>query len=209
MVTIEQIDEFRKRTNSSYEDAKYYLEKNNGDILEAIIDFERSKTGKSYHSYKHNNHKYYRDSCCQDKNHEYGRKFSDLLQKGFDTKIYVEDKNTVLFSVPIIFLLLLIPLWFIVMVMFIFFAMLGYKISVRDEKSRNINVNDFFQNVTDKMKESNPGSRQTAQQKPAQPPATTNSSVPVTQNPSKEPTEKKDDSNDDHKDDGFKEYTIE
>lgn len=48
MITIEQIDEFRKRTHSSYEDAKYYLEKNNGDILDAIIDFERSKPNKSH-----------------------------------------------------------------------------------------------------------------------------------------------------------------
>ena len=46
MITIEQIDEFRKRTHSSYEDAKFFLEKNNGDILDAIIDFERTKTGK-------------------------------------------------------------------------------------------------------------------------------------------------------------------
>ena len=27
MITIEQIDEFRKRTNSSYSDTKYFLEK--------------------------------------------------------------------------------------------------------------------------------------------------------------------------------------
>ena len=50
MITIEQIDEFRKRTHSSYEDAKFFLEKNNGDILDAIIDFERTKTGRNQSS---------------------------------------------------------------------------------------------------------------------------------------------------------------
>lgn len=53
MITMEQIDEFRKRTNSSYEDAKYYLERNNGDVLDAIIDFERSKTGRSGQRERH------------------------------------------------------------------------------------------------------------------------------------------------------------
>ena len=53
MITMEQIDEFRKRTNSSYEDAKYYLERNNGDVLDAIIDFERSKTGSSGERERH------------------------------------------------------------------------------------------------------------------------------------------------------------
>ena len=53
MITMEQIDEYRKRTNSSYEDAKYYLERNNRDVLDAIIDFERSKTGRSGHRERH------------------------------------------------------------------------------------------------------------------------------------------------------------
>jgi len=44
MITMEQVDEFRKRTNSSYEDAKYFLERNKVDVLDSIIDFERRKT---------------------------------------------------------------------------------------------------------------------------------------------------------------------
>ena len=207
MITIEQIDEFRKRTNSSYEDAKYYLEKNNGDVLEAIIDFERSKTGRAYHnSNGHNRSNNYKRDCCSNRNPEYGKKFSDLLQKGFDTRIYVEDKSSVLFSIPVILLLLLLPLLFVIVIMFVFFAMLGYKISVRDVKSQNMNVNNFFHNISDKMKEANPGAKQAAPQKPSQPPVPTDLKVPETRNELIPPEAKKDEQN---KEDGFKEYTIE
>lgn len=41
MITIEQIDDLRKRINVSYEEAKEALEINNGEILDAITYLER------------------------------------------------------------------------------------------------------------------------------------------------------------------------
>lgn len=208
MVTIEQIDEFRKRTNSSYEDAKYFLQKNDGDVLEAIIDFERTKTGRRHDQDRYRDRYRYnrRDCCAGGRNQDYGQKFSDVLQKGFDTRIVVGDRNSELFSIPVILLLLLLPLWFIVILMFIFLAMLGYKISVQDVKSRNVNVNDFFHNISDKMKESGQGNKAAPQQEPSQPPVPVNTDVPENRDEAKPPEVKKDDQN---KEDGFKEYTIE
>lgn len=141
MITIEQIDEFRKRTHSSYEDAKFFLEKNNGDILDAIIDFERTKTGKG-HSHQNKKQK-----------NEFGDRFAEILQKGFDTKIIVEDKGSILFTIPVILLILLIPLWVFALLFYILLTTLGYKFSIRDEKSRNVNVNSIFQNINSKMKD--------------------------------------------------------
>ncbi|NMA67703.1 MAG: hypothetical protein GX957_15980 [Clostridiaceae bacterium] len=106
MITIEQIDEFRKRTNSSYGDAKYFLERNNGNVLDAIIDFERTKAGKTHSQNKQNS--------------DVGKRFAEVLQKGFDTKMIVEDKNSILFSVPVILLIILIPLWPVVILFFTF-----------------------------------------------------------------------------------------
>lgn len=142
MITIEQIDEFRKRTNSSYEDAKFYLEKNNGDVLDAIIDFERTKTGGKSHNahYKKNQE-------------DYGKRFADILQKGFDTRICIEDKNAVLFTIPVILMLLLIPLWPMALLFFVFLMVLGYKFSIRDVKNENVNVSSFFSNINEKMKD--------------------------------------------------------
>lgn len=206
MITIEQIDEFRKRTNSSYEDAKYFLMRNNGDILEAIIDFERTKTGRqgAGHGYQNERHGSSQGSFSE-KKEDYGRKFSDILQKGFDTRIYVEDRNSVLFSIPVIFLLVLLPLWFLILIMFVFFVMLGYKISVRDTKNPNVNVNDFFQNISEKMKETG-GTKREAQQKPPQPPVRSNIDVPEVKKESGVPDKA---GNGNKKDDGYKEYTIE
>ena len=45
-INLEQIDELRKRTNVSYQDAKKALEECNGDILEALIYLEKAKKVK-------------------------------------------------------------------------------------------------------------------------------------------------------------------
>jgi len=141
MITIEQIDEFRKRTHSSYEDAKFFLEKNNGDILDAIIDFERTRAGKG-HRYQNNKQR-----------NDLGDKFADLLQKGIDTKIVVEDKESVLFKVPVIILILLLPLWAFVLIFAILLSTLGYKFSIHEEKSQNTNVNSIVKSINNKLKD--------------------------------------------------------
>jgi hypothetical protein len=46
MVTLEQIDELRKRVNVSYEEAKKTLEKNDGDLIKSIIELEKKKGRK-------------------------------------------------------------------------------------------------------------------------------------------------------------------
>lgn len=205
MITIEQIDEFRKRTHSSYEDAKFFLEKNNGDILDAIIDFERTKTGKGHNQrgHKHRN--------------DYGDKFADILQKGFDAKIVVEDKESILFKIPVIILLLLIPLWVFVFLFFILLSTLGYKFSIRDEKSNNVNVNSIFQNINNKMKDKdikkdNTKNHQSKNQGNSGTQAATNSSsqVPMRTDTdlSNEP-KTKEIGYDSDKEEGYNEYTVE
>lgn len=192
MITIEQIDEFRKRTNSSYEDAKYYLEKNNGEILDAIIDFERSKAGKQHGGYQ------------KKRQDDFGRRFADVLQKGFDTRIFVEDKNATLFTIPVILLILLIPMWFLVLLGFLFLMMLGYKFSIRDVKSQNVNVNSFFNNINEKMKEagSTKGTPNQNQANKAQVPVPSNMTQPVAPEGSKP-------QQDPNKEEGYNEYTVE
>ena len=199
MVTIEQIDEFRKRTHSSYEDAKFFLERNNGDVLDAIIDFERAKSGKY-------------QSCNRGKNHEdTGKRFAEVLQKGFDTRIIVEDKNSTLFTIPVILLVLFIPMWVIIALFFLFLVMLGYKFSIRDVKSQIFNVDTFFHNINEKMKDTsstkkpphtpNQGSAQPQSSKPQVPVVST--MTPPATSEAKKPGEEP------NKDEGYKEYTIE
>ncbi|NLU52326.1 MAG: hypothetical protein GXX10_05635 [Clostridiaceae bacterium] len=198
MITIELIDEFRKRTNSSYEDAKYFLEKNNGDILEAIIDFERTKASKFHNHRKH----YHKD---------FGQSFADVLQKGFDTRIVVEDNNSVLFSIPLIFMFFLIPMWVLMLLFFAFLYILGYKFSIRDIKNQNINVNAFFRTIGDRMKEYNTHTKQNGNANYNAGPNNAHTNI-TTYNPNYPAApETSNDSKDQDKDneDGYKEYTIE
>lgn len=202
MITIEQIDEFRKRTNSSYEDARYFLEKNNGDILDAIIDFERTKSGRQ------NKYKKQQDDI--------GKNLADILQKGFDTKIVVEDSNSTLFSVPVILLFLLIPLWVPVIILVIFLSILGYRFRIRDMKSTEVNVSNIIRNINEKMKETGGGKNtQKAQHGHGGSGAAGKSGPPVksgenyvmpTGNGTNPPEKPGPDSDDDE---GYKEYTIE
>ena len=45
MITLEQVDQLRKRTNCVMKKQKN-CEKHDGNVLEAIVDFERSKNTK-------------------------------------------------------------------------------------------------------------------------------------------------------------------
>ncbi len=205
MITIEQIDEFRKRTHSSYEDAKFFLENNNGDILDAIIDFEKTKSNKV------NSHQ------AKKKKEDFGNKFADVLQKGFDTKIIVEDKGSILFTVPIIILILLIPIWVFACLFFLLLATLGYKISIRDEKSRNVNINSIFQDINNKMKDkevnkesgkNQPGVKNDNSGTEAS--GNNNSNVPVRVNTNlPEKPETIEPKNNPDNEEGYNEYTIE
>jgi len=47
MVTLEQVEKLREYANVSYEEAKKALEKNEGDILQALIDLEQEGKTKS------------------------------------------------------------------------------------------------------------------------------------------------------------------
>jgi len=204
MITIEQIDEFRKRTHSSYEDAKFFLEKNNGDIVDAIIDFERTKTGKGR---RYQNHK----------QSDLGDKFADILQKGIDTKIVVEDKETVLFKIPVIILLLLLPLWAFVLIFAILLSTLGYKFSIREEKSQSTNINSIVKSINNKLKDKEKDKYNTRNQ---QSKSEDNSGTQITVNhgsrtPAPDATvmpkesDTRHSENDTDNEDGYNEYTVE
>jgi hypothetical protein len=202
MITIEQIDEFRKRTNSSYEDAKYYLEKNNGDILDAIIDFERTKSGRTH---RHQNKKQQED---------FGKNFADILQKGFDTRIFVEDQSSTLFSIPVILLILFIPLWVPILIAGILLLLLGYRFSVRDVKSQNVNVNNIIKNINEKVKEAGNKNSAKAWSDTGNGTAGTggtqyNAGNPPASPETKELTVIEEPKTDPESDEGYKEYTIE
>jgi hypothetical protein len=140
-ISMEQIDEMRKRTNCSYHEAKVLLEKHNGDLVEAIIEFEKKHSSKSN---KENG-----------KSHSFGQKVKDLIHKGFVTRFVIEkDENTILnISVNILILavILTMPVFWIYPVLFIVLYLVGYKFRLRRE-GEEVNINEIVDEFGDKVK---------------------------------------------------------
>ncbi|NLX63785.1 MAG: hypothetical protein GX022_03260 [Clostridiaceae bacterium] len=140
---IRLIDEFRRRTNASYEEAKYYLEKCNGDLLEAIIAFEKERTGEGFHRNEH-----LRGGV--------NRLINGLLrvvQKLLDIKLIIIDRTGRDFQVPLLLLLVLGPIWHILILVAIVMLIMGFKFLFREIPDPNVNVFDFVEKIKEKVRE--------------------------------------------------------
>ena len=156
MITLEKVDQLRKRTNCSYEEAKELLEKHDGDVLEAIVDFEKNRKGKSYSSGKYySNGKSYEafsDNTNYKSGGDFWKKVREVIQLGFDNRIVVEDTKGILLNIPInILLLLVIFVPYITIPVFILLLVLGYKISIKKAKGDEVDISAMMKDVTDKF----------------------------------------------------------
>lgn len=146
-INLEQIDEMRKRTNCSYSEAKELLEKNNGDLISAIIEFEKKHGSKSNTSQK----KAEKDSFG------FGKKVRELIRKGFATRIIVEKDGNTFINIPFIILIIAVlvtmPVILIDIAAFIVLYVMGYRIRVRKENGPDVNVNEYVDGLSSKVKE--------------------------------------------------------
>lgn len=132
MITMEMIDEFRKRTNCSYQEAKLYLERNNGNFVDAIVDFERmhSKIGKES-----------KDSKCK-----------DFFTKAYHTKFVVEHNGSTVLNISVLLLGILIlftlPVLPVILLSLVVALILGCKISIIKPTGKNVEINKILSNVT-------------------------------------------------------------
>ncbi len=86
-ITLEKIDEIRERTGVSYKEAKEVLEKHNGDVLEAIIDLEESKSNWS--------------DNLTNKGEAIIESLREILRKGNVTKIVVKKDGDTIVNLPV------------------------------------------------------------------------------------------------------------
>lgn len=148
MITLEQVDQLRKRTNCSYEEAKALLERHNGDVLEAIVEFEKSKHNKNYANH---------NGCCDNtewkkQGGEFWKKFKELIQKGFDNKVVIEDKNGILLNVSVnIMLLLIVFISYITLPVLILLLVLGYKISIKKSEGKEFNISSMVRDAAERF----------------------------------------------------------
>lgn len=129
-VTLEQIDELRRRVNCTYEEARTTLEANDGDLIKSIIELEKRK-GKT----------------TTTKRNDGFKNFSErLLQLRFNVK---NEEAQTLIDVPLVLVLLTFILAFWVVAIGIFLALVtNCKIKIFRAK-KYVDVNDITENVKD------------------------------------------------------------
>lgn len=142
-ITIELIDEMRKRTNCSYQEAKELLEKHNGDIIEAIIEFERNQPNRSQH-------------CPYSKNSTFGEKVRKLLHKGSVTRFIIQKNEETYLNIPINILVLVVlitmPLFWFYLILGAALYIMGYKIRIKKGAGQTVDINKMMDDLGNKVK---------------------------------------------------------
>lgn len=146
MITIEMIDEFRRRTNSSYDDARYYLERYQGNLLDAIIAYERAKNRQK----GHNSENMRRSGCRQGSRSDFGQSIKRLLQRLLDIRIVIADKTGRTYPVPILFPLVLVPFWHVFILIALGMMLMGYRFSIQEMQDENYNLDNIISRVREK-----------------------------------------------------------
>jgi len=142
-ISLELIDEMRKRTNCSYQEAKELLEKHNGDIIEAIIDFEKSQPHRSHH-------------CPHSKNSSLGATIKKLIHKGSVTRFIIEKNEETYLNIPIIILVLVVlitmPIFWFYLVLCAALYFMGYKIRIKRSAGQTVEINEIVDDLSNKVK---------------------------------------------------------
>ena len=86
-ITLEKIDIIRDRTGLSYKQAKEALERNNGDLVETLIELEEDKS-----TWKEEIHV---------KGTELVSKIREIINKGNVTRIKIKQNDQIILDIPI------------------------------------------------------------------------------------------------------------
>lgn len=89
-ITLEKIDIIRDRTGASYREAKEALERSNGNVLEALIEFDDNKETKWTEEFSV-------------RSGEVIGKVKDLIYEGNVNKISVKSEGRTLVEIPVTF----------------------------------------------------------------------------------------------------------
>lgn len=152
-ITIEKIEELRKRTSLGYEDAKKVLEKHKGDVVEALIELEKSKQlnngGQYTYTYTNNNGN---GNCCKHTS-EHAAKLKTLCIKGNQSKFIVTKKGETIVKVPVNYLIVSIILGFhLALLSLILILVTGCKMSIQKCGGTIMDVDDVIIDMAEKVK---------------------------------------------------------
>ena len=137
-INLEQIDELRKRTNVSYEDAKKALEECNGDVVEALIYLEKQKKVKP------------EEKPGTDNFGNFILAVKRIIKKGNRTKLIVKKGEYTILSLPVtvvVIITLVAP--YITVVALVLAILTGHRLRFQGENGEDMKVNDPLDKVSD------------------------------------------------------------
>lgn len=146
-INLEQIDELRKRTNVSYENAKSALEQCAGNLIDALVLLE-----------KQNKIRPEEKPCSESK---FFKKLKKLIKKGNETKLIVKKEDIVVLNicVTLAIILTIVATPFVILGL-ILALVTNHKIRIQKKNNEDLEVNRIFDkmsvavnNVTTKITE--------------------------------------------------------
>lgn len=148
MITIEQIDELRKRLNVTYEEAKEALEACNGDMLEAIIYLEKNHEEKRNSSSEQSKEEHCEDSFSK----SLGKLINwckGVIKKGNSNHIIIQKNDNVILrlSLTIFFLVVVIAPYISIPLMLIA-LFTGHKFSFQGKDVENTKANSAMDKMS-------------------------------------------------------------
>lgn len=135
-VTLENIDELRKRANVSYEVAKDALEKCNDDLVEALIYLEKQNMVKPQQD--------------EQRKSSFWDTIKKIIRKGNKTKLIVKKKESVILSIPVtaaVIVTIFAPYITVVALLVALFT--GHRIRFEGTKGECTQVNEILNKVAD------------------------------------------------------------
>lgn len=137
IITIELIDELRKRANVSFESAKEALESCNGDLIEALIYLE--KTNKI-------------ETPTSNDKEKLINKAKELLGKTNNTKFIVSKEGKTVVNLPLTATILIGTFTFHVSAIAMGVGLFsGYKFKLEKNNGEDVKVNDVINKVQDNI----------------------------------------------------------
>ena len=134
-ITLEQIEELRKRVNVSYGDAKEALENSNGDMLEALIYLEK-------------NHKFKEDKA-EGTLESLWDKLKALVNKGNNTRFIIRKRDKDVINVTVTLTVIAAVLAMPVFLGGLLIALItGHKIRIEGNNGEDMKINDTLDKVS-------------------------------------------------------------
>ena len=101
--------------------------------MDAIVEFEKAKAKEA--SVMTINH--------EEAERDFFKSIWEMIQKGFENNVVIEDRNGILINLPVnIMILLIIIIPPVTIPILLLLMVLGYKISIRKQKGEEIDLTD-------------------------------------------------------------------